>query len=122
MRHDIYRAACEEAASEQRQILAKEEQLRLRRQLIEKAMQALEPFSGTQADAVAAFHPVIPAPTEMLVFEPAAEPVPFQVQQATAMLAMAQDDMNASSDPFESRINSVLSGWKQAPSPLLKAS
>jgi len=124
MTHDIYRAAYQEAASEHSQILAREEQLRLRQQLIETAIQALEPLSATQDAAAAAIQPPVSIPAEFLREQPVAEPIPFQIEEFAAKIDTPQGPFapEPTSDPVASRINNALWDWNHSAAQLQPAS
>ncbi|MFZ0742981.1 MAG: hypothetical protein WAM85_01165 [Terracidiphilus sp.] len=49
MKQEVYRFAYEEASSELKEIVGEFEQLRVRKERIEKVMDALKPFAGPDA-------------------------------------------------------------------------
>lgn len=53
MKQEVYRFAFDEANAELTQILGEFEQLRLRKDRIEKVVEALKPLAGTDAPAAA---------------------------------------------------------------------
>jgi hypothetical protein len=106
MRQDVYRAAFEEANAELTEILTKFEQLRQRKERIEKVVEMLKPMAGVEAQTA-----VIPLASE-------APSEPMQVAVETASLAVhteaeqvvepMQRLAEPSSDPFQRRIDSAL--------------
>ncbi|MDE3187564.1 MAG: hypothetical protein KGM96_08600 [Acidobacteriota bacterium] len=54
MKQEVYRYAYNEANSELSEIITEFEQLRLRKENIEKALDALRPFAGVDAQAASA--------------------------------------------------------------------
>jgi len=124
MRQNIYRTTYDEASSELDQVLARVEQLRLHRQLVEKAIEALEPFCAVNAHAVAAFEPSVSMPADALSQQPAAEPIPFPVQEVAATFSVEQSQpvLEPTSDPFATRINNALWDWNRSSAQLQPAS
>lgn len=53
MKQEVYRFAYEEASSELTEIVGEFEQLRLRKERIEKVMEALKPFAGPDVQGAA---------------------------------------------------------------------
>ncbi|MGA7857139.1 MAG: hypothetical protein WCA11_04400 [Terracidiphilus sp.] len=103
MRQEVYRVAYDEAKSELGEILGKFEALRLRKDRIEKVVEALKPLLG--ADAQTAFaEKQAPAPERQPAFavpEPihqVADPVPQAVPQA----------VDQGSDPFQRRVDAAV--------------
>ena len=124
MRQNIYRTTYDEASSELSEILARVEQLRLHRQLIEKAIEALEPFCAVNGEAVAAFQPVASKPVETVRQQPAAEPIPFPVQEVVSKFDApeSQPAPEPVSDSFAARINNALWDWNLRSNQLQPAS
>ena len=98
MRQDVYRVAFDEARAELSEILGKFEQLRLRKDRIEKVVEALKPLISESQSSPA---PVERQPAKVEQATPhnaepvqaTASPIPYPVQQAVA----------PSSDPFSRR-------------------
>lgn len=109
MRQEVYRVAFDEAKVELGELLGKFEQLRLRKERIEKVVEALKPLMGSETQApaterVAATERQAAPPERQSPFavpEPsqqAPEPVPQPVQQA----------VEESNDPFQRRVDSAI--------------
>ncbi len=124
MTQNIYRTTYDEASSELSEILARVEQLRLHKQLIEKAIEALEPFRAVNGEAVAAFQPVASVPAEIVRQQPSAEPIPFPVQEVVSKFDAPQSQPvpEPASDPFAARINNALWDWNLRSNQLQPAS
>ena len=108
MRQEVYRVAFDEASAELSEILGKFELLRIRKDRIEKVVEALKPLvvssestasvleraSASQPSEEPASHtPHAPAETA----QPTPAPIPYPVQPA-----------NPSSDPFARRLESAV--------------
>jgi hypothetical protein len=99
MRQEVYRVAYDEANAELSEILGKFEQLRLRKDRVEKVVEALKPLVASEAATLADQkkesgerpHEVLHAPSESAQSTPS--PIPYPVQQPTM----------APSDPFARR-------------------
>jgi hypothetical protein len=78
MRQDTYRFALDEAASELRDIVTQFEALKAKKEQIEKAVEALRPFLGLQAET-----PTIEASTAYIAEASAAFTVP-EIEQAVS--------------------------------------
>ncbi len=124
MTQNIYRTTYDEASSELSEVLARVEQLRLHRQLIEKAIEALEPFCAVNGEAVAAFQPMVSMPAEIVRQEPAAEPILFPVQEVVSKFDVPQSESapEPTADPFATRINNALWDWTMRANQLQPAS
>ena len=97
MREEIYRVAYDEARSELSDILTKFEQLRIRKDKVEKVVEALKPLlSGIDVPVHANVSERTSAPTERQPVAVAGSPIPYPVQQAVE-----------SSDPFARRYDSA---------------
>ena len=119
MRQDVYRVAYDEAIGELSDIINKYEQLRLRKERVEKVVEVLKPLLGKNTPAnsveatVVATSPEEPPPSmdpspdsgQEVVSVPVAmlqrveEPISYPAPQAAA---------DATSDPFQRRINNAL--------------
>jgi hypothetical protein len=141
MRQETYQFALDEAAAELRDILTQFEALKARKEQIEKAIEALQPYLNLQietapAEASAAFtlpaEESSPEPVEytyMQISGPGMEiakiePAPAAVEQVPEPVAAATQDQAAyfrqpSADPFQRRIDDALWGWQQRPEGLL---
>ena len=103
MRQEVYRVAFDEAKAELADLLGRFEQLRQRKDRIEKVVEALKPLMGAEGAATPervavvterqASYALPPEPSQ-----PAPEPVPQAVQQGT----------EESSDPFQRRVDSAV--------------
>lgn len=104
MRQEVYRVAFDEARAELNEVLGKFEQLRLRKDRVEKLVEALKPLisgydapvSGSFSDRAASAEPAVavsvPVPTA------AASPIPYPLKQA----------IEPSNDPFSRRPDSAV--------------
>ncbi|MGB6193485.1 MAG: hypothetical protein WBF42_13545 [Terracidiphilus sp.] len=108
MRQEVYRVAYDEAHAELTEILGKFEQLRTRKDRIEKVVEALKPLLGSSdlqqlngVDRTAAVADRKPAAPEPSIAFPAAEsaanPIPYPAQQA----------IEPANDPFSRRADSA---------------
>lgn len=109
MRQEVYRVAYDEASSELNDILAKFEQLRLRKDQIEKVVEALKPlvFSNevrNLAPAPVPEHSVAPV-TEPAM--PHAGPIAAQPSPNGAPFS-AQQPADEAADPFSRRVENVM--------------
>jgi hypothetical protein len=102
MRQEVYRVAFDEARAELSEILGKFEQLRLRKDRIEKVVEALKPLiNSNESQISSAPAERQPAKSEQSIVPTAepvqatASPIPYPVQQAVA----------PSNDPFARREN-----------------
>lgn len=99
MRQEVYRVAYDEANAELSEILGKFEQLRLRKDRVEKVVEALKPLVASEAAIVTEqkkesgerVHEVLHAAPESAQATPS--PIPYPVQQPSM----------APSDPFARR-------------------
>src|SRR5271165_5345052 len=103
MRQEVYRVAFDEAKTELGEILGKFEALRLRKDRIEKVVEALKPLLATETHSPMAERPtVIPDRQPSLsVAEPihqVTDPVPQPVQQTAEQ----------PSDPFQRRVDTAI--------------
>jgi hypothetical protein len=147
MREQTYRFALDEAAAELKDIVSQFEELKARKEHLEKVVEALRPFIGMQAEAAAPEKSTAyTAPetekaaseaieyTFMQITGPGmevkkAEPAPPAVEQvpepvAAHALEEATPEQVAyfrqpSADPFQRRIDDALWGWQQRPEGLL---
>jgi hypothetical protein len=147
MRQETYRFALDEATAELGDIVTQFEQLKAKKEQIEKVVEALKPFIGLQAQAPAVEISALftapeieqPAPqpaefTFMQISGPGmeitkTEPVPVEVvAEPVPELVLAGHDETSeqvayfrqpSADPFQRRIDDALWGWQQRPEGLL---
>jgi hypothetical protein len=120
MRPDVYRVAYEEAISELSDILNKFEQLRLRKERVEKAVDVLKPLLGMSASANSVDQN--PGGSSPDASPQTTDPSPNQGQSATvapqaAMMQRVDEPISypvpqaggdTTSDPFQRRINNAL--------------
>lgn len=108
MRQEVYRVAYDEAHAELTEILGKFEQLRTRKDKIEKVVEALKPLLGSsdlqqlngvdRTAAVTDRKPATPEPSiAFAAAESPASPIPYPAQQS----------IEPASDPFSRRADSV---------------
>jgi hypothetical protein len=116
MRQEVYRVAFDEASAELSEILARFEQLRLRKDRIEKVVEALKPlvFSDEVRNLTPAPTPERSAPPVVErvvpVAEPAATPVvPVAAQPAPNSVPFpSQQTVDDAADPFSRRVENVM--------------
>ena len=119
MRQDVYRVAYDEAISELSDIINQYEQLRQRKERVEKAVDVLKPLVGANVQPISADHAAAASsPDEP---PPPAEPSPNSGQEVLAVPAAIlqrveepisypapQASVDTTSDPFQRRINNAL--------------
>jgi hypothetical protein len=111
MRQEVYRVAFDEASAELSEILGKFELLRIRKDRIEKVVEALKPLvvanetlaSGAEriiapSDRQSAPMEMPPAYTPAETSQEASSPIPYPVQQA----------VEHQSDPFSRRVDNAI--------------
>ena len=116
MRQEVYRAAYEEANAELNEILAKFQQLRQRKDQVEKVVEMLRSVMGLEASAPAQNPPPVerlPEPVQpvqaLQPAQPAAEIQAFAPGQSAEMQPEPAAKMaDPASDPFQRRIDSAL--------------
>ncbi len=144
MRHETYRFAFEEAAAELKDIVVRFDQLRSRKERVERIVEALKPFADLPAgapipDELAAAQSlylipqvahldVSPVPVQrevevapaaiQSIVETTPEPVVFALEETPETIEMPAE---VSRDPFQRRIDSVLWGWSQKREGMLPA-
>ena len=115
MRQDVYRAAFDEANAELTEILNKFDQLRQRKDRIEKVVEMLKPMAGAEGS----IEPAMPSIPEVVEVAPSIpEPEPVEVpematvgaheEEADHMAEPMQRSSENSADPFQRRIDSAL--------------
>lgn len=107
MRQEVYRVAFDEASAELSEILGKFELLRLRKDRIEKVVEALKPLVAALESQPAASNPVPlerQAPVEMSSQYAAPEPV----QTAPSPIPYPVQPVMQNSDPFARRMESAV--------------
>jgi hypothetical protein len=129
----------DEATAELQDILSQYEDLRLRKEQVEKVVEALRPFVGLESEITAKTQPLLaisetlePASelaefVFMKVSGPATEPVQVSAElpvEPVQALEEATAEQVAyfrqpSADPFQRRIDDALWGWQQRPEGLL---
>jgi hypothetical protein len=115
MRHEVYRVAYDEAHAELNEILGKFEQLRIRKDKVEKLVEALKPLLSSgdlqtrplertpaiaERQSAGTEQPAVPAQPEPVVV--AVNSIPYPVQQAVD-----------AGDPFSRRHDSVARDVKE---------
>jgi hypothetical protein len=139
MRQQTYRTAYDEAHAELQDLTVQFEALCLRKEQVERVLEALRPFLGLISETVAELatayatsesaQPVsehvqftytqVSTPTGesiQMTSEGPAEPVPVDAEATEEQLAYFRQP---SSDPFQKRIDDALWGWQQRPEGLL---
>lgn len=123
MRQDVYRVAYDEAISELGEILKSFEQLRLRKERVEKAMEVLKPLvslsasssattvsdsnpSGTSPDS--APPAVDPSPNHKAETQGTAVPAAVMQRIEEPISYPAPQASESAADPFQRRINNAL--------------
>ncbi|HUD57676.1 MAG TPA: hypothetical protein VMR02_20770 [Terracidiphilus sp.] len=101
MRQEVYRVAFDEASAELSEILSKFEQLRLRKDRIEKVVDALKPLVASESLAPSAER--IAAPAERQAGEPLSHS-PNDPGQASTPSPIPYPMQQPASDPFSRRI------------------
>jgi len=111
MRQEVYRVAYDEASAELSEILGKFEQLRLRKDRIEKVVEALKPLIAVSEVAVSPERSAVqaerPVPAiEQAVFPAAAQaaptPLPYPLQHPS------QPAAEEGNDPFSRRVDNAI--------------
>jgi hypothetical protein len=139
MRQQTYRIAFDEAHAELLDITSQFEALRLRKEQVERVLEALKPFIGLHSETTAelaasyaSLEPVQQAPEHVeftftqvstpngesmqMTSEVPAEPVSVAVEATPEQVAYFRQP---STDPFQKRIDDALWGWQQRPEGLL---
>jgi len=112
MRQEVYRVAYDEASAELSEILGKYEQLRLRKDRIEKVVDALKPLVLAMEAANAPERTVIPERQQMPVEVPvrpapepvqsaAPSPIPYPVQQPVSDPFARREPVSSTKDVSE---------------------
>jgi lipopolysaccharide biosynthesis regulator YciM len=140
MRLETYRTAYDEANAEMQDIIAQFDELCLRKDQVEKVVEALKPFVGLHAETTAEVLEAAYSMTEST--EQVSEPIEFTYtsiaepsnEAVVASVAMDEEPVvvavdatpeqvayfrQPSSDPFQRRIDDALWGWQQRPEGLL---
>src|SRR6266568_22093 len=140
MRQETYRTAYDEANAELQDIILQFDELCLRKDQVEKVVEALKPFVGLHSestaeelDAAYAMSESAQAASEPIEFtfttiaEPSTESVPVAMAMEAEPVEIAAEATpeqvayfrQPSSDPFQRRIDDALWGWQQRPEGLL---
>ncbi len=120
MRQDVYRVAYDEAISELSDIINQYEQLRQRKERVEKAVDVLKPLVGANVQAISADRATAGSPPDEP--PPPAEPSPSSGQEVlavpAAILQRVEEPISypapqasaadTTADPFQRRINNAL--------------
>ena len=105
MRHEVYRVAYDEASAELSEILSRFDQLRLRKERIEKLVEALKPLMAT---AELQQRPAAqPAPAEHLAPVAEQQEAPLPAAPPSVPLSM-QKEVDEAADPFSRRVENVM--------------
>ena len=127
MTEETFRTAYQQANAELWGIQEQFERLRLKKEQIEKVVEALKPFVELYSENAVANQPVsdpslyliheskeVAAEPVHRASEPSPEPVLAAVEYSTTLAPEpVQYAAEPSSDPFQRRIESVLWGWSQ---------
>jgi hypothetical protein len=108
MRQEVYRVAYEEASAEMSELLARFEQLRLRKDRMEKVIEALKPLvlsDNTQAPAVERNATPVERPVAVSEPQPTAYPAPPAPSPIPIPVQQAVEEAN---DPFSRRVESAI--------------
>jgi hypothetical protein len=139
MRQQTYRTAYDEAHAELQDLTAQFEALCLRKEQVERVLEALRPFLGLVSETEAELSTVyaaseseqpvsehvefiytqVSSPTGesiQMTSEVPSEPVPVEAEMTEEQLAYFRQP---ASDPFQKRIDDALWGWQQRPEGLL---
>jgi hypothetical protein len=137
MRQQTYRTAYDEAHAELQDITVQFNELRLRKEQVERVLEALRPFIGLVSEPAGEFATTY---MESEAAQTASEHVEFTFTQVSApngeSIQMTSEDPSEqvpvgateeqlayfrqpSSDPFQKRIDDALWGWQQRPEGLL---
>lgn len=127
MTEETFRTAYQQANAELWDLHEQFERLRLKKEQIEKVVEALKPFVELQSGSTGAdqqasdpsvylVHEAKDVPSEPI--HPASEPTPEPVLEPVEYAVAATPEpvqyaSEPSSDPFQRRIESVLWGWSQ---------
>jgi len=106
MRQEVYRVAYDEASAELSEILGRFEQLRLRKDRVEKVVDALKPLVMAVEAAAAAERNLIPERQALPVEVPAR--VPAEPVQAAAPSSIPYPVQQPTSDPFSRRMETAV--------------
>lgn len=102
MRQEVYRVAFDEAKAELAELLGRFEQLRQRKDRIEKVVEALKPLMGSEVRVAIPERAGAPERQPSLAPPEAPQPTPEPAPQA---VPQAIED---SSDPFQRRVDSAV--------------
>ena len=140
MRQETYRTAYDEANAELQDIIVQFDELCLRKDQVEKVVEALKPFVGLHSESTAEALEATYAMTESAqpasetveftyatIAEPSTESVLVSMSMEAEPVAVAVEATpeqvayfrQPSSDPFQRRIDDALWGWQQRPEGLL---
>lgn len=121
MRLEVYRVAYDEASAELSEILTKFEQLRLRKERVEKVVDALKPLVVSNETHLRAQAPIperAPVPVErpaavaetpVSIPVPVSAPVPVQTAPTLASVPVpTQQSVDEAADPFSRRVENVM--------------
>jgi hypothetical protein len=107
MREEVYRVAFDEASAELSEILAKFEQLRFRKDRIEKVVEALKPLIATEAPAPAVERAAVPMERHATPNEGPGHSL-SDAGQATTPSPIPYPMQQPASDPFSRRIETAV--------------
>ena len=106
MRQEVYRVAYDEATAELSEILSRFEQLRLRKDRVEKVVEALKPLISVSETQPAPERSILPAERQAGAETPTAPPSP--AQNPPIAYPASQQPADQSSDPFARRMEATL--------------
>jgi hypothetical protein len=107
MRQEVYRVAFDEASAELSEILSKFEQLRLRKDRVEKVVDALKPLVGSESPVPSAERNVAPTERQSLAGEQLRHS-PNDTGQGTTQSPIPYPMQQPASDPFSRRIETTV--------------
>lgn len=110
MRQEVYRVAYEEASAEMSELLSRFEQLRLRKDQMEKVIEALKPLilsENSQVPVVERSATVVERPVALGEPQPAAYPAPVPPAPSPIPIPV-QQAVEEANDPFSRRVESTI--------------
>ena len=108
MRQEVYRVAYDEASAELSEILAKFEQLRLRKDRIEKVVEALKPLISASEVPAPSERIAVQAERPVSAFDQAAAPSSAQSIPAPLPYPVQHPAPEEGTDPFNRRVDNAI--------------